>query len=144
MDRTGVSARKASNRSPTARHAEVTFSSLSLSHGRRLFSSSAGASAGCWQAGQCQRLTNQSSLVSLHPTPIQKTALFCTFLLFNFSPIFQLTPFAPCADAHVPRAKDELPSSPPFSSPLPLNIGSLNAAIEGLGEHYKLPQWGLR
>ena len=44
----------------------------------------------------------QSSLVSLHftPTPIQKTALFCMFSLFNFSFIFprgsaDLTPFAP-------------------------------------------------
>jgi len=43
----------------------------------------------------------------LHPTltPIQKTALFCMFSLFNFLSIFpgdQLTPFAPlCADAHV-------------------------------------------
>jgi len=29
-------------------------------------------------------LTSQSSLISLRPHPIQKTALFCTFSLFNF------------------------------------------------------------
>jgi len=44
-------------------------------------------------------LTNQSSLVSLHPTFIQKTALFACFRFLIFHPFFQgggqWTPFAP-------------------------------------------------
>ena len=34
------------------------------------------------------------STPAVTPTPIQKTALCCMFPLFNFSSIFQLTPFA--------------------------------------------------
>jgi len=48
-------------------------------------------------------LTSQSLLISLHPHPIQKTALFCTFSLFNFLSIFPgglADPICPCV--HMP------------------------------------------